>query len=413
MNEIVKNAKQSTGLSDMGGDELDMVKRYDPLFKLGLSRSNVQLSPSGIYFSVSTLTKRVETRLKLIDFLKKHPDISSINVRRPVFVIGFPRTGTTFLHELLGLHPEVRMHYSWEQMEPIPNCDHESLAMRTLDRKKRYNKNKGELAKILMVAGDAIQSIHRIGYDEPEECSTPCGMEVPFNITTIPLLPFVAKEVGDLGAGNAFNLYKKYLQVLAWQDENRQGEFTWMLKCPFHLPYLSELHASFPDATVVWTHRDPVECIASACSLYETIIKMVINSWTIDKHALGKAVMDYTAYSLDKAVASIEKASATMRILHVRYADNIKNPKEICRKVFEKAELPFSTEYDERIDSYLAKNAEQRRKLKEQKIKEESAGLKKKAVLHAYSLQDYGLSEDMVLERFSWYIEKYNLREKK
>lgn len=65
--------------------------------------------------------------------------------------------------------------------------------------------------------------------------------------------------------------------------------FTWMLKCPFHLPYLTELYAAFPDATVVWTHRNPVECIASACSLYETLLHMCCIPESISRHALGKA----------------------------------------------------------------------------------------------------------------------------
>jgi hypothetical protein len=46
--------------------------------------------------------------------------MESNSIKSPIFIIGFPRTGTTFLHELLGLHPKVRMHYSWQQGEPVP-----------------------------------------------------------------------------------------------------------------------------------------------------------------------------------------------------------------------------------------------------------------------------------------------------
>jgi hypothetical protein len=52
----------------------------------------------------------------------------------------------------------------------------------------------------------------------------------------------------------------------------------WNLKCPFYLPYLKELEKSFPDAVLVWTHRNPVECIASACSLYELGLNMAFES---------------------------------------------------------------------------------------------------------------------------------------
>ncbi len=135
-----------------------------------------------------------------------------------------------------------------------------------------------------------------------------------------------------------------------------------MLKCPFHLPYLTELHTEFPDATIVWTHRDPVECIASACSLYHTLMKLTADTWTIDTTALGQAVMDYTADALEKADQSIEKAKKTMKIIHVRYADNVKNPKEICRKVFEnvRSVLQYYPYISLRQDYHFLKNMNKR-----------------------------------------------------
>jgi hypothetical protein len=213
MKDIVEKVKKTAGLSDFGGDENEMIRRYQPLLTNGVKKSGAVLSPLGLHICASTVGKRVLQRLQLVSYLKRHPAIEKVKLQRPVFVIGFPRTGTTFLHELLGLHPSVRMHYSWEQMYPIPETDKESMEALTAERTRRYNKNKSEFTTLLAIAGDEIQSIHRVGYDESEECSTPCGMEVPFNINTIPFLCFVAKEVGDLGAGQAFHLYRKYLQV--------------------------------------------------------------------------------------------------------------------------------------------------------------------------------------------------------
>ena len=346
-------------------------------------------------------------RLELVDYLKKHPKVEKIAVKNPVFVIGFPRTGTTFLHEILGLHPDVRMHYTWEQIEFVPRTSEESMEAFTKDRKLRYDSNQGEFGLLTSVAGEAIQSIHRVEYDAPEECTTPCGMELPFNIPTIPFMPFAAKEVIAMGAKDAFPLYKQYLQLLTFQSPERQSPFTWMLKCPFHLPYLSELHATFPDATIVWTHRNPVECIASACSLYETIMKISVDSWTIDKHALGSAVMEYSFLSLEKAIRSIEKAAKTMRIVHIRYADNIKDPKAVCKQVMDMAELPYSDEYVGLLDDYMAESTKKRKAMKEKKAKEAAGG--KAVELHSYSLEEYGLNTEIVLAKFDAYIAKYNL----
>lgn len=392
---------------DFGGDEIEVTKRHDPLIDIGLVRSKAQVSPFGASVLIASMSKRMKLRLEMVDYIKKHPKVKSVAMKNPVFVIGFTRTGTTFLHEILGLHPDVRMHYTWEQIEFVPRTDDESMEALVKDRKVRYDANKGEFGLLTSVAGDAIQSIHRIEYDAPEECTSPCGMELPFNIPTIPFMPFAAKEIIDMGAQQAFPLYKQYLQLLAFQTPERQDPFTWMLKCPFHLPYLSELHATFPDATIVWTHRNPVECIASACSLYETLMKISVDSWTIDKEALGLAVMELSLLSLEKAIRSIEKAAKTMRVLHIRYADNIKDPKAVCKKVMDMAELPFSDEYVRRVDEYMAESTRKRKAMKEKKTREAASG--KAAEIHTYSLQEYGLSEEIVLAKFDNYIKKFNL----
>ena len=102
-----------------------------------------------------------------------------------------------------------------------------------------------------------------------------------------------------------------------------------MLKCPLYLPYLSELYEAFPDAVLVWPHRDPVECIASVCSLYELSMHMEFESNSINKHALGKAVVEYSKLSLDKAFQSLK--TLDNKIIHIRYSDLIKSPLSICK----------------------------------------------------------------------------------
>lgn len=210
---LIENVKKSSGLSDFGGDEMGMIKRYQPLLTTGVKQSGVTLSPFGVLTCAVTLEKLILIRLKMVDYINRHPSILNIKLKCPVFVVGFPRTGTTFLHELLGLHPSVRMHHLWEQMYPVPETHDESMEALTADRTQRHFKNWFEFKAMLSFGSDEIQSIHRVGYDEPEECTLPCAIEAPYNTMTIPFLCFVAKQVADLGAGETFHLYRKYLQV--------------------------------------------------------------------------------------------------------------------------------------------------------------------------------------------------------
>jgi len=274
------------------------------------------------------------------------------------------------------------------------------------DRVQRYNKNKPSFNLMFKyLIGQEIQHIHRIGYDEPEECTIPCAFELPWALTELPFNVFAAKELFPLGAGDAFVYYRKFLQLMTWQSEDRAGQdFTWLLKCPFHLPYLEELHKEFPQATVVWTHRDPAECIASACSLYETIMRMACEESTIDAVALGRAVMTYTKLSLEKAEASFKKLGSGLKVIHIRYIDNVRNSKAVCKDVLEQAGIGYSAAYEAKLEEYLVRSAEERKKLKEKN---------KTEAVHEYKPEDYGLTAAQIREEFADYISKYKLVEAK
>jgi len=382
----------------------------------------------------------METRLRFVDFITRHPQVeqTSLGGSEPIFVIGFPRTGTTFLHELLGLHPRVRMHYTWEQIDPVPHVSVPASYTRERaaevlreDRRRRYAENRSMFSMILRILGDDIQSIHRIGYDDPEECTTPCALELPWAISELPL-HIAAPQLLSEGAGNTFAYYRRYLQLLTWQhlncaatddgddDDKREREEgkTWMLKCPFHLPYLDEMTEEFPRCTVVWTHRDPVECIASACSLYEVLARAAIETNSLDKAVLGRAVLDYTEEALLRAHVTLDKIAEThphVKVIHVRYADNVNDPVKICRSIFCEsglggADAKGDEEWEQRVRDYLAKNKAERAKKAASKGKKGSGGegeWDKK--IHTYSLQDYGLSETDVRRRFQKYTDRYNL----
>src|SRR5262245_28631578 len=54
------------------------------------------------------ITSALETRLRLIDWATRHPEVRDERIERPWVVIGLPRTGTTLLSFLLGLDPLSR-----------------------------------------------------------------------------------------------------------------------------------------------------------------------------------------------------------------------------------------------------------------------------------------------------------------
>ena len=127
---------------------------------------------------------------------------------------------------------------------------------------------------------------------------------------------------------------------------------------------------------------------------------MLMDPASIDRVALGKAVLRYTRIALDKAFESLKTIESKMKVIHVRYADNVKSPKDICRQVVASAGLDFTPEYEARIDSYLEKNLAERAKMK---------AASKSEQLHVYSLEEYGLTKELVRDMFADYTDKYQL----
>lgn len=98
--------------------------RFTTSHTKGKEMSGVEISPAGHLIVQSSHTRRLGERLRLVEYAKKHPNIINTPFKTdPVFVIGFTRTGTTFLHEMLGLHESVKSHHTWEQFATVPNTD--------------------------------------------------------------------------------------------------------------------------------------------------------------------------------------------------------------------------------------------------------------------------------------------------
>eukprot|EP01031_Cornospumella_fuschlensis_P027489 gene27489-33194_t len=399
----ITEAIKETRLTEFGFDENgEFVERYELTRKHGLDKSGAVISPAGHVLGQQAFLKKMRERLFFVDFLKRHPSVLEVKLKAPIFVIGLTRTGTTFLHERLGLHENVRSHYTWEQLAPVPSTHDENISAQDADRQRRYKVNKQAFNFLFnCLIGNKIQHIHRIGYDEPEECTVPCSFSMPWALSELPFHIIAAAETLPMGAGKSFEMYRAFLQLLTWQAKDRRDQdFTWMLKCPFHLPYLEELAAAFPGCTIVWTHRDPAQCVASACSLFQTLLQFACEEYSVDPMLMGRAVMQYSRLCLDKAessLAALEKRGT--RVVHVRYSDNLKKPKEVCREVLQQANIAYTEQYDAQLDAYLQKNAQEREKLK-------AAG---GGEVHDYRPEDFGLTAAQIRAEFKDYIDKYQL----
>jgi hypothetical protein len=211
-----------------------------------------------------TLRQRVvrllRNRLSLTELLKRYPEIESIELEKPFIVVGMPRSGTTHLVNLLAADPRRRALPYWESQEPLP------IPARGPDIfgvDPRYTQAKNE-HDALMVSAPAAAAMHDRFPEAIEE-----EVEVLDLDFAAYVLEWHARVPGwrdhylGLDQTRHYGYLKKVLQALTFL----RGPRTWVLKSPQHCEQLGPLMATFPDATVAFTHRDPVAVIQSAITM--------------------------------------------------------------------------------------------------------------------------------------------------
>ncbi|MBE9543284.1 MAG: sulfotransferase, partial [Proteobacteria bacterium] len=325
------------------------------------------------------LIAKLCNRLRIIEALKRFPEITRQKIDRPVFITGWYRCGTTYLHNLLATHPELRAPLYWELMHPCPTVDPRKVNSQKLIHKTNLAN------RIHRYLAPGFNAAHAMPAEKPEEClhlfENAAMGTTAFFITEAKSM---AWWLLDQDIGPAYHFYKDQLKLLNWLRPGRR----WVLKWPFHLWHLDSLIEAFPDATVIHLHRDPREALPSVCSLAALARSSFCES--IDNEGLGKFWLDYCEAGLQRGLTAREKADEN-QVIDIRYPDLKKNPLSVINQIQNTINLGESDAWTESIQANS--------KAREKKVPGR----------HHYAMAQFGLDPNEIQERFSKYIEDYDL----
>lgn len=412
LESAMKEAVRKSKLTDFGVNSADLVQTYNTIME-SKSFKNQRFHNLGYISAQIEINMTLARRLTFRQYLKENPKVETVPVNAPVFVMGLPRTGTTFLHRLLSLDPAFRAPVTWELLNPVPkhngNTGSESdLVAHENDRQRRRQYIKKILATRRSMGDDALAHIHEVGADLPEECLL-CLSD---NLPCLPMLLYDDyvnyEDFLAVDAVPAYETYKKYLQLLSYQiNDFKNGDNgvtlpkRWMLKCPIHLFYPKELGKVFPDAKLIWNHRHPVSAVPSLCSLLKAFHMLYYEPECRDDMELGRRIKKVSQEVLAQTPKDI--ASSGLECAHVLYNDLIKQPEEVVKGIYKQFNWTYTDEYDGILKAYLKKNNEER-----EAMKKKNGG--KSAALHTYSPEEFGLtSEELTTGNFAEYCNRYNV----
>jgi hypothetical protein len=239
-------------------------------------------------------------RLRIRDLLQRHPEIRDVRIDRPIVVVGLPRSGTTHLVNLIAADERLRSMPLWESYEPVPD-PREGHGRDGVDPRWQRCHQAWEAMELTLPYLSAMHPMH------PDHVHEELELELPDFSSYTPEWVARCPQWRDFYLSHDqtphYGYLRTVLQILQWF---RPGE-RWVLKSPQHLEQLGPLLVTFPDATVVVTHRDPVSVVQSAATMMTYAARMSY------RHPMPEFYLEYWA---DRIRRLLEASVRDRPLLH-------------------------------------------------------------------------------------------------
>lgn len=369
-------AQKNTGLRDFGPDSL-----REPLEVLEQSVDEVPgLTTFGRMVIRQIALSALEERLKLLDWAAQHPEVREEKIERPWIILGLPRTGTTLLSFLLGLDPTVRPLVQWEASHPTPPPD---LATHAEDpRIAKVAKQFSQLENL----NPPLRAMHPFGATLATECVTLFAFDLrALSIETQALMPRYGRWLENTNMRGAYEMHKLALQVL----QSRLPTESWSLKTPNHLWCLELVKEFYPDARMIWTHRDPAKVVPSVASL-NTSMHMA-QSTAVDPVAVGREWDQKLYTGVTRGMAFDDTQAGARWCSHLLYKELMDDPIAAVRRVYAEFDTEVHPLHVKRMEAWM-------------QARGQSAFGR-----HGYDPADFGLDEDDIRARYGDYIARYGI----
>jgi hypothetical protein len=337
--QLLARAREQTGLSDFGDETLAerFGRAVEVLRDQGLDEPG-QRSAEDVCLWLLT------SRLQVFEDFRRLSVADEI-IEKPVFATGEARSGTTFLHALLSVDPNGRALRFWEVMYPSPPP---GLAEPADPRPARADADWREINTRLAgwlaihpyndMLGDGLPECERTWAYDFRAMTPTAWWRVPMKITSSGL---------PLDPPSQYRLHKMMLQ----QCQFGRPKKYWVLK-GFHQARMKALFEAYPDARVIWTHRDPVQVAASSIVMMGRLDEMLVGR--VDWEALAGEFLK--GFSAGLARVLNDPILDDPRIHHVRYADLVADPIGVLRGFYEKYAMPFGPDTEQAMRDYAARN---------------------------------------------------------
>ncbi len=374
---LIEQAMKETGITAFDSDSYrEGLDVFVHDFNNGIAKG--LYTDTGIQRAQDDSLHYLRGRLKVSDYVRQHPELLERPIKRPVFVMGVPRTGTTLMSNLLAADPARRSPLTWEIDDPVPPATTATLKTdpRALARL--------EQERAMLAAMPEAGKYYRGSAIYPNECVFFMAHDFKtLMIESKGILPEYKEFIFGCDMTSAYEYHKKFLQLL-----QSEAPGVWNLKKPSHSLFLEYLFKVYPDARVIWTHRDPFTAAGSLCSLISLSHRMFMGK--IDTEWLGQNYPWQCAEHANR-IMDFRDRHGEDKIIDVHYADLMVDPIGAMRKLYKQLGDEFTPEAESGIQAWVDDNPQD------------------KFGRHEYKLAQYGLSKEQLEPMFERYLSRYDV----
>jgi hypothetical protein len=366
----LEDATKLSGLDDFG--DLPFLEALDAL----VDSFNFDARVEGVVQqrASDTILGVLVKRLRLVDDRKHHPEIAEETIPAPIVIVGQPRSGSTHLHALLACVDGLRAPRFWEMSVPSPPPDRA-----TFESDPRIAEVQGAIDALpteLLVR-------HPMSATRPEQCN---GLLDWSFINQAWMASFDIRSYRewflDADYAPAYEAHRRTLQQLQWRNPGR-----WVLKYPKHLLSLDALLETYPDAVLIWTHRDPAAVLPSAVSL--TGFMRESNTPDYDPVRFAREWVVIEELALHRGLATRDRDQNEERHIDVDYRSLMKDPvgsvAALCERLGVACDEPSRQAVQQWLDDHP----------------QDQHGV------HRYTAADFGLDDDRLRARFDFYTRRF------
>lgn len=371
---------EQLGCADFGSDDylpglqvLLLSMDYDP-----------RLTEAGRRIAWGEVYSALFARAHAIREMHKSPGFEGYAITGPVVITGIPRTGTTALHKLMAVDPQLQGLQTWLTGTPMPRppraCwDEHPQFRKTVDQlKRRYEAMPDRKTAHLMVADEVDEDCLVLRQGFVSNIWT-CA----WTATTYDLWSQTQSEL------RCYEHLKRVLQLIGSNERGKR----WLLKNPGHIANLDLLFAVFPDAKVIQTHRDPAKAVPSLCAM---LIRShdVLEAGRRELRARILGIRETEKWARAIRDAEPVRQAHRAQVLDVIHADLHRAPMQTIERIYAFAGLELTPSVRSAMEQRIARDPERQHGA------------------HRYDIAEFGITEHAIRERFGDYVERFDLAPK-